>query len=299
MTNSSHDNHIYIENPTILLKVLRNFGCIINSLGIDFQKIRNEKLCVEIENYLATYCSNSLQKLSLTSNQSKIVFSDLQKPFKKVIELKIQLGHLQYQGHLQFLNEINFPNVSSIKLDECYFKHPEIIHYENIENFTLHCLTILTYPFSFGNLKHLTLLGLVTVNDALCQCISGIKYLKTLKIIDHDHFNSDSFRKILELENILSNVEEMHFKYDTRMSVDDILRFLKRNQNLRKLSFCKKKNRMEFYYAQFYNAQFVQPLSTNLGDGWKCYIMDPFLNPFYRYFNTYTREEYCFVIERI
>lgn len=69
----------------LLLKLLRNFGHLIRNLGIHVRTL-NDKLCIEIENYLVKYCSNSLQRLILVS-KSKLLFENLQKPFQNIKQL--------------------------------------------------------------------------------------------------------------------------------------------------------------------------------------------------------------------
>lgn len=68
---------IIVTKPMLLLKLLRNFGHSIRNLGIHFRTL-NDKLCIEIENYLVKYCSNSLQRLILVS-KSKLLFEKFTK----------------------------------------------------------------------------------------------------------------------------------------------------------------------------------------------------------------------------
>lgn len=233
-------DHIYIANP---LKVLRNFGQFIKNLGINCICL-DEKRCTEIENYLAEYCSDSLKNLSVICNTSKTLFENLPKPLKNVDVFKIKIMHPQNVNHIPFINENTLPNVNNItiyrKSEACFVKEPKNIHLKNIEYFTfssLYCIS--EYPFSFGNLKHLTFKGQCIVNDALCELIASVKDLKTLNILNVDErlLNRESFVKLLNLSNILSTVEEMRIQYAECMFTNDFLHLFEQNRNIRKLTF--------------------------------------------------------------
>lgn len=263
---------IFITNPIIILKLLRNFGHLIRNLGIDFGFL-NAKLCAEIENYLAEYCSESLQRFSLVGNTLKIPFEHLKKPLRKVTVLIIYMVVDQKQNHIQFLIESNLPNVQYIKLynGTALQDSEKDIHYENLESFMFHNHGMRKFPFSFGNLKHFILTGNIILNDAFCECISNIKHLKTLKIMDISIFSSDSFEKLLSLQNILSNVVEMQFEFEKNMSTEVVLCFLKQSRNVRKLSF----HIHKLYDYRRMLSQMMKTMLSNLSNEWKVYIMDP------------------------
>lgn len=232
---------ILISNPLIALKLLRNFGHMIENLGIDFRYF-NTKVSIEIENYLARYCSDSLQRLSLVCSTLKIHFEGLRKPLKNVSALKIQAVRDQIENQIRFLNESNLPNVKHIYIcGEGTPSHDygKKIHFENIEYFTLTWARI-KFPFSFGNLKHFIISGFgFKLNDAFCECIGNIDHLETLKIMMMAQFstNSDAFRKMLELQNVQTNVVELQFQYDKRMCPDDIVRFFKKKWKTEKIEY--------------------------------------------------------------
>lgn len=231
------------SNP---FRVLRKFGHLIQNLAINLFDI-NATLCTEIENYLTLYCTDSLQRLYICCNSLNITFKHLQKPLNKLTYLLIFFGRGQTMDTIQFLNENNLPNVNEINMkifiDEP-FKTPvysKNIHFRNVEYLWIYSSLNSKYPFSFENLKHLTLVGNYSVNDALCECISTFKHLKTLKIMSttcifSKVFSSHSFSKILQLQNLLSNLEEMKFEYNTDISPTDVFGFLKKSQNLKILS---------------------------------------------------------------
>lgn len=265
------------------MTVLRNFGHIIENFRARFSRI-NAELCAKIENYLAIYCSDSLKRLAMTCNSSRIVFKDLSEPFKKVTDLRIFLVLEQTYDHIQFLNEGNLPNLNKVEIHSHKSNNLEEleqkIHFENIEYFKFWAYENDKYPFSFGNLKHLTIGGGCQVNDVLCECIGSVGDLRTLGILTRKYaLNSGSFRKILELPNVLSNLEEIQFKYIEDMSLDDVLRFLKSSKNLRKMTFHK------YLYCEqtdiVYN-NFLEMLSSNMGVEWKLYLV-PRSNGFFIY----------------
>lgn len=287
---------IRIRNPIILFKLLRNFGHLIQNLGIDFSGV-NVKICAEIENYLAQYCSDSLQRFSLMCNLSKIPFDNLKNPLKKVKALKVITVLPRKQNLIHFLNEINLPNVQHVIISSLGQELPiseKGIHYKNIEYFTIRYYPrppMDTFPFSFGNLKHFTIVGGIYINDALCECISNIKHLRTLKIMKFSILNSDSFSKLLRLQNILSNVEEMQFAFDKGMSAEVVICFLKQSRKLRKLTF----HNFDFDHIKNHlYLKMLKTISSNLNDEWKVHIIDQYKNPF-----SDCLIHKCHVIERI
>lgn len=105
--------------------------------------------------------------------------------------------------------------------------------------------------------------------------------------------NNDSFYKILELPNVVSNVVEMQFATFQGISPEVILRFLKRSQHLKKLS-----THNFIYFDQPRGYSFLlQALSSNLNDEWKCSIVDPYKNAFQS--KLFMDRYECYVIERI
>lgn len=293
-TTALEDNpQIFITKPVLVFKLLRNFGHMIRNLGINFRKL-NAKICTEMENYLAKYCAESLQRLSHDCNRTKIPFYNLPNPLKNVIALTIETTSINKQDHIQFLNEINLPNLRHLFIfDGGSLQDSENIHYENIEYFTLYGTYM--YPFTFGNLKHLTV-TYGQINDDFCEFISNIKHLKTFRIMDIGKIDSNSFSKLLKLKNIESDVSEMIFEFKFEMCPDAIFRFLKQSRALRKLSFyaCM----LTGYRPHVAEAQrileILQTISSKLDDNWMFNVIDPYRNPFAMCFN-----HKGFVFERI
>lgn len=282
----------------IMLKLLRNFGHLIRNLAVHFSDL-NIDLCAGIESYLAKYCPNSLQRLALQCHRFKIPFENLQKPLRNVTALKVYTVRDQKWDHIQFLNEINLPNVQHINLsNKGCLQDSERIHYEYIERFEFVSLgTIDKFPFSFVNLKHLMLDGGIILNDELCNCINNIEHLRTLRIMEFRGVNSNSFRKLLELKNIQYNLEEVQFKRNANMLTDDILHFLKQSKKLRKYtihSFVGNNEPEYVHIIPYYFSNLLKTFPLKLGVEWKIHYNDSYENP-YDMYNKYE----CIVIEKL
>lgn len=287
---------IFIKNPTNLLKLLRNFGHIITNLGVNFSQL-NDNLCTEIENYLAEYCGNSLQRYTLICRTTKIPFEYLPKPMKNITFLRINTLWNQKIDHIQFLNETNLPNVRKILIYGNGNQLPDSkkIHYENIEHFTICVHDEEKFPFSFGNLKHLILSGAIHLNDEFFECIGSLKKLQTLKIFRFslEFKSSDSFGKLLQLPNILSNIVEMQFECRYFMSSDPILQFLKQSRKLRRLSLHFENDNTLLHTEYVIRSNILQTITSNLTMEWTFRTINPYcLLPYSRL------EQVCYVIEK-
>lgn len=283
-------HQLFIErNP---LKVLRLFGHSIKHLSINFS-ILNRNLCTIVENYLALYCSESTRKLYIVNNRTRIALEDLQNPLKKVTYFGISTGVEQSSRNIQLVNEKNLPKVNDIEVRVLapYEDHSPNVHFENIENFTLRGIRIYEYPYSFGRLKHLKIDGLYMINDAFCEWIGEIQDLQTLQILHTQYLLIPGcFTKILNLPNVLSNLQEIFFEYSDEIFAEDIIRFLKISQNLRKLRIHMKRNH---YKIRGNYGTFLEILSSNLDGNWKYHKEDICQQPGY-YFS-----DLLYVVERI
>lgn len=262
------DNTYIARNP---FPVLRIFGHMIKKLRVHLTML-NAKAYTELANYLAIYCSDSLEQLFMTCDASKYIFKDLKKPFEKVTRLEIDIKKRENTPYLRFLNAEILPNVNQMTI---FMSTPspdssKTIHFENIEDFTIYSRSGI-YPFSIGNVKHLTIAGNSKINSRLCQFISNVKGMKTLKIqINEWVVDSEWFAKILDLQNVL-NVKEMQFQYSKGISSHDILQFLNKNRKLRKLTLhidTTKYPSLERSQYEHYSI-FLETISSNLGTEWK------------------------------
>lgn len=290
------ENHpkIFMKKPLMLFKILRNFGHLMKILGVNFCEL-NAKISAEIEkNYLAKYCSDSLQRLYLVCAENKITFEHLQEPLKNVTTLGIvQLGTT---SRTIYLNDSQLPNLRNmIYKNLCATVHKrDHIHYKNIEYFSLSTAkTMENFPFSFENLKHFCVYGNIKVTDAFCELIDNIKHLKTFKLLCVQKLEWDAFSKIFQIQNILSNVVEMDIEFHKALSFELILQFLKNSQNLKKIGFSScvsmpQKREFDLY------SNVMQIVSSNLENEWSSYIITS------QKTLTYPHQELkCYVLKRI
>lgn len=78
-----------IHSPLATLKLLRNFGELISDLQINFA-LFNIQFCKILEQYLATYCSVSLNFLTLSCNPTRKLFDNIVIPFENVYSIKME-----------------------------------------------------------------------------------------------------------------------------------------------------------------------------------------------------------------
>lgn len=281
----------------MLLKLLRNFGHLIMNLGVSYIEL-NAKICAEIEqNYFAKYCSHSIQRLYLESDQKKTTFENLQKSLKNVTTFGIVL-HGDYKKS-RYLNESKLPNLRHI-IYVCYDAIREMsekIDYRHVEYFSL-CpiLGMVNFPFILENLKHFCLYGNIDVNNAFCEFIGNMEYLKTLKIICFQNIGPE-ISKIFELQNILSNVVEMEIKFQKSLSSELILRFLKRSQNLKTITF-QTHHPPTLYRHEFQlYSSVMQNVNSNLENEWTSYIITP-IKAVYNIYSTRYEPIKCYVLKK-
>lgn len=188
----------------------------------------------------------------------------------------VRMAHKQNLEHYRFFNENNLPNLNKIFMNSHLLpQESEKFHNKNVEYFTLMTFYKTNmYPFSFESLKHLKICGTFSINDVLCKWIGHIKNLKTLTMLGTcvRDFNPDSFRKIMQI--VRSSIVEMHFLYLKRMSVDDVVSFLKESRHLKKLCIymdTKFVGSMETNYYTFTEQDFsnlMQKIKSNLDVRW-------------------------------
>lgn len=261
-----------------MLKLLRNFGHLVKNLGIDFLDM-DSRIRDEIEKYLSIYCSGSLERFFFVCRDWSVCFENIQKPLKMLKALHIETRSDGERNRVQFMNARNLPNLQHLYI---YFVNViaqrEKIHHENIEDLSIVCFRGTNpFPFSFETVKHLTLHAKIEVDDAFCELIGNAKHLKTLKLNScHSTWSSDSLDKLLDLQNIVLNVEELQFalklEISRKMAIDTITRFLKQSRNLRKMKF----HTVACFNTYDTNAVGVwfKKLSSTLSGEWKSYNYD-------------------------
>lgn len=261
---------IFIKSPLALFKLLRNFGHLIRNLGVDLREL-SANIYTAIEIYLVEYCSNSLERFAFKIYNYHI-FEHLQKPFDKLIVLAVQAKlELGQRNSFQFINEINLPNLQSLCLSAYRINQQDRIHHKNVEYLTVSSVHIIDFPFSFENLKYLFLGIMEEINDTLCQFIGQMKNLKIIRLIFSYTICecSDSLDRLLNLQNISTNVEEIELSSEIvsfrSESIETVFRFMKRSQRVRKVSFD--------LFSEIHPADvWLQEQSLKLKDEWKSYI---------------------------
>lgn len=294
---------IYITNPVTILRLLRNFGHMLKHIYINFDFF-DAKFCAEIEWYLAEYCSESLSRLSLRCNSSKILFEHLHKPLANVRTVGIYVYENQKLTHLQF-NEKYLPRLKYLYMSNessrvMHYSDP--IHFENIEYFLVRTYAFCRFakfPLTFAKLKHLVFMCFM-LNDEWCSFVGNIQHLMTLEM--YRIGENPLLGKMFELPNFLSNIEELVLDVNPYMLADDFLRFLEKSRALKTLTLIidnagGKNMSLDARERVKKLDDIVKPIVSQLDSKWKFNIINPFTHP-YQGTDVYFRY-YCYVIERV
>lgn len=121
---NSYPHRNRITNPSVTLKLLRNFGHLISDLQINFA-LFNVKICKRIENYLAEYCSKSLSFLSLRCNPFIELFEDIETPFTNVYSLEME-SCCFLKSKIQF--DEMFPRLRFLQLDSNRYETRSVVN---------------------------------------------------------------------------------------------------------------------------------------------------------------------------
>lgn len=248
----------------------------------------NPKICTEIENYLAEYCSDSLERLHYRTLFVKAPFDVLARPLEKLraISLYTLLNPAKRNiRSTQFITERNLPNLRTIFINtSTTIDSQEKIIHDNVKYLRLWYTEATTYPFSFRNLNYIQIFGCIKISDSFCEYINELEYLVKLKIrrgiCSLDAINS--FVKILKLPNILANLKDLEFSLNVEMDVEDILNFTKQSQSLKKISISARRvaDGGRRWWGRFF---------SKLGEEWEWEYIFPY-EPF--------SYEYCYVFRK-
>lgn len=132
---------ICVTCPLIALKILRNFGHLITNLHLDYNLFffpdaqRNPKFFKFIECYLAEYCSESLQQISLQGGlltYHRKIFEHIQKPFINVN--MVQTEQCSFGEELPYQKV--FPNLKTLKHERNNVENVSVIPFKltSLEN---------------------------------------------------------------------------------------------------------------------------------------------------------------------
>lgn len=294
-------------HPSMPLKILRNFGWLLRKLDIRFSAF-NINICDQIEYYLAEYCSESLNQLSIDANYSRSSSGNLHKPLMGVTHLNIYIMGFKESNIILNIKE----NLPALKYVHIYgfnnYDRFEKLHFNGIDYFKFETDPISfmmsnmsKYPFSFDTLKHLKFKARVELNDDWFNFVRNLKqHLTTLQIMgvkfDKEH-PIDFFAKILETHNFLPKIEELQVELLPYMCPRNILRFLEQSRNLKKLMLNRYKSKYTYLpiIIPEDDLKILKTIVSNLGAEWKYHIIYPFLKKPLTYYIPFE----CYVIERI
>lgn len=187
---------------------------------------------------------------------------------KEVLKMNPQLERLTicpiyYIELIRWINEW-LPKLRYLQMKclpiEFYAEDLVPIQLDHIVNFSLHVgIESLPWdiPFLFEKLEKFLLFGGLWMSQKCLDFFARMKHLKQLTILGWygDEHNIDTFFK---LENILSNVEELHFSWIDQISSNCILQFLEGTKSLTKMTI---------------NVNETKPtidiVSKKLNDGWQ------------------------------
>lgn len=272
--------NICITNPAIILKLLRNFGNMLINITVNFRSFSVEG-CVEIENYLAEYCSNSLELLSLSFNPSRIVFQGSSIPFIRVIRLRVEINYTEDLRSFLNLNGM-FPNIQYLFFqDYSGIQYYDTIAFGNMEHFSLYTDSLVAdTPISFNKLKHFCYDGRdrgrgLYLNDNLYKVFSGGVHLKTLDIKRISLIDSDAFAKLLKSESFLSNVQEIKMELVNDIPPDCVVRYLAESHSLQRLTLYKvltSERLWPFQLNQVIWSNILRTIISSLSAEWKYYV---------------------------
>lgn len=117
-------SNILVTTTVMALKILRNFGHLIENIHVNFYIQSPLRKCNQqiLEEYFVKYGSNSFIKMSLTENR-RIFFENIQTPFSNVKSLHIVDCRF---GHELPFNRI-FPNLQTLRLGLNRYSNPSAI----------------------------------------------------------------------------------------------------------------------------------------------------------------------------
>lgn len=256
------ENVIHIHDYMNVLNVLKYFGHLITKLEVRYSESHSFSPVdiQEISKMISLYCSDSLKHFTVDSFQTQF-FNNLKKPFTKVEEVSVRGWFYSLESYTLYFNEL-FPVMRRLTLKyirilltnsiEREFKQLEHIsidvspgleseHHKqiNIENVIKKNPQIRSFTLGSGHWQLLT-----TVNQILPN-------IENLELINHDQErrNSDGqqeilFRNVIDFaymgsQNLpkyltFQKLSDFHLEAFPKR-LNDMIEFVKRNQNLKKM----------------------------------------------------------------
>lgn len=173
----------------------------------------------------------------LTIQANKFEETDI----KELIKLNPQLERLEIYPiySVELIAWINdcLPKLRSLELGGLPQEFYGVLRLDHIVNLSLHIdvTPLRKIPFVFRKLENLLVVGSLRINEKCLDFFGNIQHLKVLTILGW-YGDMHNMRKFFELNNILSNVEELNFDWIESISSECILRFLQQSHALSKLT---------------------------------------------------------------
>lgn len=195
-----------ISNPGKAMKLLRNFGHLICDVQLNFQYYSTFD-SVEIERYLAEYCSKSLTDLAICYSLYNI-FEFIETPFENVRCVRVE--HCTIGARMPFKRI--FPNIRALYLGANWYETPKHIreHFPALKN-----LSIQATRFQESDIREtlklnpqLERLEITSYSIELIRCLNdNLPKLKTLDL------------RALPNEFFADDLEPIHFDNIVNFSI--------------------------------------------------------------------------------
>lgn len=223
-----------------------------------FPNIQCLKLGIHLFNHDSTmnFCLPALKEFSFDLNQEleckgwPIFYSQINL-IVDFIRLNPQIEKFEFQHTCPSTPDANFiqlirdllPNLKYLylRVGHMFYRgleHP--FHLENIEHFSF-AYSLTRIPFSFSKLKHLELYlcfepyhyDIDFDHPPVRVLIESNQCLKSILIESDQFYNTESF---FELNNVVTNVEDISIRFLNSLPAEGVWRFLKRNKSLKRFS---------------------------------------------------------------
>lgn len=190
---------IFVIDRVVALKLLRNFGHLMKDLHISMLLFYYPELCRLVESYLFEYCTESVNRLTVTDNF--ISFENIQKPLKNVKTLHME--EITFRRELPFNK--NFPNLQSLKLGRNTYWNPSSIRVH---------FPMLTHLAFYDRMMHSTCSRFQEEDiELLLKMNPQLEKLEL--VLDHKY----SAELIQRMHENLPRLQELKLYYTTRMQM--------------------------------------------------------------------------------
>lgn len=203
--------HIYIDDFTMCLKILRCFGDAISKLDVNYLKINDDK-CTEMDSYVVKYCT-ALTEITF-KHAREDTLSCMVKPFKKIEKITFEDSCLG--GKLADFNKW-FPQMSALEL-KFYMRFGNC---KSLEKHFPH-LESLTIDGQVNNIRWLDIINTLNLNSQLRRLhISDYFDMKFLQHASkHLYFLENLTISKWTEDEFAHDGESVHFKNVRNLTID-------------------------------------------------------------------------------